>query len=69
MKQKQRATESPTSSNREYLSGAESQHSINEEEPWTLAHARRPTINVNSNDFRVDILEFEGKLNPEEFLD
>jgi len=30
---------------------------------------KRPTINVNSNDFRVDILEFEGKLDPKEYLD
>jgi len=51
------------------LSEAESQHSICEEEPRTSARARRPIININSNDFRVDIPEFEGKLDPEEFLD
>jgi len=52
------------------LSEAESQHSVNEEEePRTPFRARSPTFNVSSNDFRVDIPEFEGKLDPEEFLD
>jgi len=72
MKQKIRNLESPSGSNPnpEDLSEAESQHSVNEEEePRTPVRARRPTFNVNSNDFRVDIPEFEGKLDPEEFLD
>jgi len=69
MKQKQWAIESPTSSHLEDFSEAESQHSIYEEEPRTSARVKRPTINVNSNDFRVDILEFEGKLDPKEYLD
>ena len=55
MKQKQRAIESPTGSRLEDLSEAESQHSIYEEEPRTSARARRPIINIDSNDFRVDI--------------
>jgi len=70
MKQKQRDLESPTTSNIEDLSGAESQHSIYEEdEPRRPVRAKRPAININSNDFGVDIPEFEGKLDPEEFLD
>ena len=69
MEQKQLVLESPTRSNLEELTKTESQHSIYEEEPQTSARARRPTININSNDFRVDIPEFKGKLDPEEFLD
>jgi len=52
------------------LSEAESQYLVYEEkETRKSIRGRRPPINVNSNDFRVDILEFEDKLNPEEFLD
>jgi len=62
--------ESPTGSNLEELSEAERQHSIYEEdEPRRPVCARTPPININSNDFRVDIPEFEGKLNLEIFLD
>ena len=64
-KQKQWVLESPIGSNLEQLSEAESQHSIYEEdEPRRLVCATRPPININSNNFRVDIPEFEGKLNP-----
>jgi len=70
MKQKPRVLESPMGPNLEELSEAERQHSIYEEgEPRRPVRARRPPININSNDFSVDIPEFEGKLNPEEFLD
>jgi len=70
MKQKQRILESPIGSNLEELSDAESQLSIyEEEESRKPILARRPPININPNDFRVDIPEFEGKLDPEEFLD
>ena len=70
MKQKQRVLECPTSSNSEGLSEAESQHSIyDEDEPRRPVRAKRPPINIKSNDFRVDVPEFEGKLEPEEFLD
>jgi len=70
MKQKQRILESLTYSNLEELNEAESQHSIYEEdEPRRPVRARRPPININSIDFKVDIPEFEGKLDPEEFLD
>jgi len=69
MKQKICNLESPSGSNPEDLSEAESQHSVNEDkEPRTPVRARRPTFNVNSDNFRVDIPEFEGKLDPEEFL-
>ena len=52
------------------MSENESQHSIYEEdEPRRPVWARRPSSNINFDDFRVDISEFEGKLNPEEFLD
>jgi len=70
LKKKIRNLESPSGSNQEELSEAESQHSVNEDEdPRTTARARRSNYNFNSNEFRVDIPEFEGKLDPEEFLD
>jgi len=48
--------ESPTGSNPEELSESERQHSIYEEdEPRKPGRARRPPININSNDFGVDI--------------
>ena len=34
-----------------------------------FVHAKRLAFNTNSSDFRVDIPELEGKLDPEEFLD
>ena len=42
--------------------------SFNEDEPLRMA---RPKLRfqANCNDFRVEIPEFEGKVNPEEFLD
>ena len=62
--------ESPTTSNLEALSEAESQHSIYEEDEWRRpVQAKRLPVNINSNDFRVDIPEFEGKLDLEEFFD
>jgi len=70
MKQKQRVLESSTASNLEELSEAKSQHSIYEEDkPRRPLQVRRPLINIDLNDFRVDTPEFEGKLDPEEFLD
>ena len=69
MRQKQRVLDCPSRSNSEGLSEAESQHSIYEEDELRRpVRARRPPININSNDFRVDIPEFKGKLDPEEFL-
>ena len=70
LKKKIRNLESPSGSNLEELSEAESQHSVNDDEdPRTPVRARRSNYNFNSNEFRVDIPEFEGKLDPEEFLD
>ena len=53
------------------MSEAESQHLEYDEgeEPRTSARARRPPININCNDFGVNIPKFERKLDPEEFLD
>jgi len=70
MKQKQRILESPTGSNLEELCEVKSQHSIyKEEELRKSVRAKRLPINISSNDFRVNILKFEGKLDPEGFLD
>jgi len=71
MKQKQRVLESPTGSNPEELSEeAESQHSEYEVEAEPRRTPRREwRAPSNSNDFRVDIPEFEGKLDPDEFLE
>ena len=42
--------------------------SSSEEEPWRMARPE-PRIQANTNDFKVEIPEYEGKLDPEEFLD
>jgi len=42
--------------------------SSNEDEPWRMARPE-PQFQANTIDFKVEILEFEGKLHPEEFLD
>jgi len=72
MKQKQKALESLSSSNLEEESEeAESQHSKfeGEVEPKRTPQSECRVPPSNSNDFRVDILDFQGKLDPEEFLD
>ena len=70
VKQKQHILESPTGSNLDEVSEDKSQHSeYEEDEPRKSIHARRPSFNTNSNDFRVNVPEFEGKLDLEEFLD
>jgi len=68
IKLKQRVLESPSELNHDDLSEAESQHSEfeGEAEPRTPRREWRPTS--NSNNFRVDIPKFEGKLDPDEFL-
>ena len=38
------------------------------DEPFRMAR-RKPRIQANSNNFKVEIPEFKGKLDPEEFLD
>jgi len=42
--------------------------SSSEEEPLRRPQSE-PRMQANSNDFRVEIPEYEGKLDPEEFLD
>jgi len=71
MKQKQRLLESPTGSNPKELSEeAKSQHSEYEVE---VEPRRTPCREwralTNSTDFRVELLEFEGKLDPNELLE
>jgi len=71
MKQKQKALESLSSSNLEDESeGAESQHMKFEAEVEPRRSPQRECCvpPSNSNDFRVDIPDFEGKLDPEKFL-
>jgi len=41
--------------------------SSSEDEPLRMARPE-PRFQANTNDFKVEILEFEGKLDPEEFL-
>ena len=42
--------------------------SSSEDEPLRMARPK-PQFQANTNYFKVEILEFEGKLDPEEFLD
>jgi len=42
--------------------------SSSEDEPLRMARPE-PRFQANTNDFKVEIPEFEGKLDPEEFLD
>jgi len=42
--------------------------SSSEDEPLRMARPD-PRIQANTNDFKVEIPEYEGKLDPEEFLD
>ena len=72
LKQKQRILESPTGSTpeEEINEDIESQHSKYEldEEPRRTPRREWRTPS-NSNDFRVELPEFEGKLDPDEFLE
>ena len=71
MKQKQRILESPTGSNPdEHEEDIESQHSEFERDEEQRRTPRREwRTPSNPNDFRVELLEFEGKLDPDEFLE
>jgi len=72
MKQKQKALDSLTNSNPEDQSeGAKSQHSEfeGEVEPRRTPRREWRVSPSNSNDFRVERPEFEGKLNLDEFLE
>ena len=72
LKQKQRILESPTGSTPEEENNedVESQHCEYEldEEPRRTPRREWRTPS-NSNDFKVELPEFEGKLNPDEFLE
>jgi len=68
MKQKQKALEIPSGSVHGDEEASNSISSSSEEEPLRrVREARRAPR--NSNDFKVEIPEFEGKSNPDEFLD
>jgi len=71
MKQKQRILESPIGSNpNEHEEDIESQHSEFERDEEQRRTPRREwRTPSNPNDFRVKLLEFEGKLDPDEFLE
>ena len=67
MKQKQKALKSPSGSVHGDEEASNSISSSSEEEPLRrVREARRAPR--NSNDFEVKIPEFEGRLDPEEFL-
>ena len=70
MKAKKKVVASPSESARGNKSEAKSNvvESTSEEEHLRRLRRERKPSN-NSNDLRVDISEFEAKLNPEEFLD
>jgi len=70
MKQKQRMGEETLQSEpraREQVHSHDIDSSNEEEMPrMTRGELRNQ---ANTNDFRVEVLEFEGKLDPEEFID
>ena len=70
MKQKQRILESPTGSNPdEHNEEIESQHSeFERDEEQRITPRREWRTQSNPNDFRVELPEFEGKLNLDELL-
>ena len=68
MKQKQKVLESPTTSVHDDEEASNLVSSSSEEEPPKRIRGARRTPN-NSNDFKVKIPEFEGKLDPNEFLE
>ena len=69
LKQKQKFNEEPShsASQRREQVFSHNFESSSEEEP--LRRPRQEQRQGNSNDFRVEIPEYEGKLDPEEFLD
>jgi len=68
MKQKQKALESPVASIRGDEEAINMNSSSSEEEPLRRVRGARRT-HQNSNDFKVKIPEFEGKLDLDEFLE
>jgi len=70
LKQTQQANEEPLQSNskREEQVSNHSLDSSSVDEPLRMARLD-PLIEATTNDFKVEISEFQGKLDPEEFLD
>lgn len=68
MKQKQKALESPSISVHGDEEASNLVSSSSEEEPLKRVKEARRAL-CNSNDFKVEIPEFEGKLDSDEFLE
>ena len=70
LKQKQQVSEEPFQSDpkRQKQVSSHTLDSSNKDEPLRMARPK-PWIQANTNDFKVKILEYEGKLDPGEFLD
>ena len=70
MKQKQKVNEEPLQSDprRQEQVFSHNVDSSNEDEPLRMGRPEQ-RIQANTNDFKVEIPEFKGKLDPEEFLD
>jgi len=70
LKQKQQAKEEPLQSDpkRQEQVSSHTLDSTSGDEPLRMA---RPELRIqaNSNDFKVEVPKYEGKLDPEEFLD
>ena len=69
MKQNQEANEEPPKfdSKRQEQLFSHTLDSSTDDEPLRMTRPN-PQIQANSNDFKVEIPKFEGKLHPEEFL-
>jgi len=67
-KQKQKALESPSASVHNEDEASNLNSSSSDKEPRRRVRGARRTPQ-NSNDFKVEIPEFEGKLDPDEFLE
>jgi len=70
LKQTQHANEEPLQSDSKRQGHVFSHHldSSSDDEPFRVTRPE-PRIQASTSDFKVEILEFEGKLDPEEFLD
>ena len=69
-KQKQQAREEPPQSDSEEKEQVFSHtlDSSSEDEPLRMTR-QDPQFQASSNDFKIEVQEFEGKLDPEDFLD
>jgi len=70
LKQKQQVNEEPhqSYSKRQEEVSSHTLDSSSEDEPLRMVRLD-PWIQASTNDFKVEIPEYEGKLDPEEFLD